>query len=91
MIPCWRSCAGVAFIRVFMGLQIASFIYCSLVAAVFLGLWLYYDRRDHARFEGERRRTSFCCVRCNHLYFVRGEVDSGACPNCKQDNDRLRF
>ena len=74
-----------------MGLQIASVIYCFLVAGVFLGLWLFYDRRGHARFEGERRRTTFRCVRCNHLYVVRGEVQEGACPRCGQDNTRLKF
>lgn len=74
-----------------MGLQIASFIYCLLVACVFLGLWLYYDRRDYARFEVERRRTTFCCVRCNHLFVVRGAVDSSPCPICGQENTRLRF
>ena len=74
-----------------MGLQIASVIYCFLVAAIFLGLWLYYDRRDHARFEGERRRTTFRCVRCNHLYVVRGEVQESTCPRCAQENTRLKF
>jgi len=74
-----------------MGLQIVSFIYCLFVATVFIGLWLYYDRRDHARFEGERRRTSFCCVRCQKLYVLRGEVENGTCPKCGQENIRLRF
>lgn len=74
-----------------MGLKIAAFIYCLLVAALFLGLWLYYDRRDHARFEGERRRTTFRCGRCNHLYVVRGEVQDGTCPRCGQENSRLKF
>jgi rubrerythrin len=74
-----------------MGLQIASVIYCFLVAALFLGLWLYTPRRDHARFEGERRRTTFRCLRCNHLYVLRGEVEEGTCPKCSQSNSRLKF
>lgn len=74
-----------------MGLQIASLIYCLLVAALFLGLWLYYDHRDHARFEGERRRTTFRCARCNHLYVLRGEIQAGTCPKCAQENSRLKF
>jgi len=28
----------------------AAVIYCVLVAAVFLSLWLFYDRRDNLRF-----------------------------------------
>lgn len=74
-----------------MGLQVASVIYCFLVAAVFLGLWLYYDRRDHARFEGERRRTTFRCTRCGHLYVIRGEVAESVCPRCSHENTRLKF
>ena len=46
-------------------LTTAAVIYCVLVAAVFLGLWLYYDRRDHRRFERERRKIVFHCIRCN--------------------------
>ncbi len=30
-----------------------------LVAGVFLGLWLYYDRRDHQRFETVQRKAAF--------------------------------
>ena len=34
-----------------LALPTAVVIYCLLVAAVFLGLWFYYDHRDHQRFE----------------------------------------
>jgi rRNA maturation endonuclease Nob1 len=74
-----------------MDLVTATFIYCVLVAGVFLGLWIYYDRRDHARFEAERRHVSFRCVRCQHLYAVQGEKPTSICPRCGQENDRLRF
>ena len=30
-------------------------VYTIAVGAAFLGLWMYYDRRDHRRFEQERR------------------------------------
>ena len=46
----------------------AVVVYCTLLAAVFLGVWFYYDRRDHARFEVERRKTTFHCIRCDALY-----------------------
>ena len=36
-------------------LTAAAVAYCALVGGVFLALWSYYDRRDHARFEVERR------------------------------------
>jgi len=74
-----------------MSLQLTALVYCLIVAAVFLGLWLYYDRRDHARFEGERRKTTFRCLRCEHLYETRGVHELGACPRCGQENARLKF
>lgn len=69
----------------------ATVIYCFFVAAVFLGLWIYYDRRDHARFEAERRQVSFHCIRCGHLYAIQGERVTSVCPKCGQENERLRF
>lgn len=74
-----------------MDLVTATVIYCFLVAGVFLGLWIYYDRRDHARFEAERRHVSFHCTRCAHLYALQGEQTRAACPKCGHENDRLRF
>lgn len=72
-------------------LQAFALVYCLIVAAVFLGIWFYYDHRDHARFESERRKTVFRCQRCNHLYEARGVVDFADCPRCGQENARLKF
>lgn len=72
-------------------LTIGVVLYCLLLAAGFLGLWIYYDRRDHARFEAERRRTTFHCIRCDHLYAVPGPVDTARCPQCGHQNGRLKF
>ncbi|KXU34809.1 hypothetical protein AXK12_06895 [Cephaloticoccus capnophilus] len=47
---------------------ISASLYCILIGLFFLGLWLYYDRRDHKRFERKRRRRTYHCIRCNHLY-----------------------
>ena len=40
-------------------LTTATVIYCVIVAVVFGGVWLWYDRRDHREFERERRKTTF--------------------------------
>ena len=48
-------------------LPVATVIFCTLVAIVFLSLWLWYDRRDHRMFERERRKTSFHIIRCDNL------------------------
>lgn len=72
-------------------LTTGTLLYCLGVTAFFLGLWIYYDRRDHARFEAERRKTTFHCIRCSHLYSIRGREDTARCPRCGHDNGRLRF
>jgi hypothetical protein len=72
-------------------LTTAVVIYSLVLAGFFLGLWIYYDRRDHARFEAERRRTIFHCVRCDEVYARRGELLESDCPRCGHTNGHLRF
>jgi len=72
-------------------LPVATAIYCSLVGIVFLCSWLYYDRRDHARFEQERRQTTFHCIRCDRIYTARGAPALCPCPRCGHENSHLRF
>lgn len=74
-----------------LSLPAAAVIYCALVAVAFLGLWLWYDRRDHARFEGQRRRTTFHCIRCDRLYTTPGRAELARCPRCGHENARLQF
>lgn len=69
----------------------AAVIFCVLVGAVFLGLWSFYDRREHRRFEIERRKTTFHCIRCDFLYTARGDTELCRCPRCGHENSRLRF
>jgi rRNA maturation endonuclease Nob1 len=72
-------------------IPVATVVYSFLVAAVFLGLWLYYDLRDHARFERDRRRTTFHCIRCDRLYTAPSGTDLRKCPHCGHENLRLQF
>lgn len=74
-----------------MDFKAATVLYCALLAALFLGLWIYYDRRDRARLEGTRRRRSYHCSRCGHLYALPGDPDSAPCPRCSHPNSPLRF
>jgi hypothetical protein len=62
-----------------------------LVTAAFLALWIYYDRRDWRRFERERRKTAFHCIRCDALYAAPAGTELGRCPRCGHDNARLKF
>ncbi|MFM1851640.1 MAG: hypothetical protein RIS54_1324 [Verrucomicrobiota bacterium] len=66
-------------------------IYCAVTGVFFLVLWLYYDRRDHARFERERRRTVFHCIRCDRIYEAPAGTEPCRCPRCDHENARLRF
>jgi hypothetical protein len=70
---------------------VAALVYCALVGLLFLSMWLYYDRRDHERFERERRKTTFHCIRCDRLYTGPAEAELGACPRCGHPNARLRY
>lgn len=72
-------------------LSTSAVIYCALVAVVYLGLWFYYDRRDHLRFERERRKTTFHCIRCDALYTAPKATELARCPKCGHENARLKF
>ncbi|HEU5078069.1 MAG TPA: hydrogenase nickel incorporation protein HypA [Opitutaceae bacterium] len=74
-----------------MDIITAVTLFCLAVATVFLALWMFYDRRDYALFEHARRKSTFCCVRCHHLYGVPGEPDVWKCPKCGHENSKLRF
>ncbi|KXU35085.1 hydrogenase nickel incorporation protein HypA [Cephaloticoccus primus] len=69
----------------------SAVLYCIVIGLFFLGLWLYYDRRDHKRFERKRRRCTFHCIRCNHLYQAPADASLAKCPHCGHENSRLRF
>lgn len=72
-------------------LSTATVIYCLLIAATFLALWLWYDRRDHRTFEQERRKVTFHCIRCDQLYTGVAGVEVAKCPRCGHENTRLKF
>lgn len=69
----------------------AVVVYCALVGVAFAALWLWYDRRDHHRFELERRRTTFHCIRCDALYTAPSGTELCKCPQCGHENARLKF
>jgi ABC-type xylose transport system permease subunit len=74
-----------------LDLTTAAVLYCAIVAVVFVVVWLWYDRRDHRRFDLERRKTTFHCIRCDALYSASSGTPLGKCPKCGHENARLRF
>ena len=91
-VPGRNSNAAPALPAVFEhGSTVGAVVYCLLVLAFFLGVWIYYDRRDHALFEAERRKLTFHCIRCGRLYIAKSGAGTAVCPQCGHTNARLRF
>jgi len=66
-------------------------LYGALAIGTFMVLWVYYDRRDRALYETGRRKISFHCIRCDHLYTERPGTSLAPCPRCGHQNVRLKF
>ncbi len=74
-----------------MDLTFGIVAYCLLVLLFFFGVWIYYDRRDHALYDSERRKVTLHCIRCDHLYSARAGTETAPCPRCGHTNARLKF
>ena len=74
-----------------MDFTVGAAVYCLLALLFFFGVWLYYDRRDHALFDAERRKLTFHCIRCGLLYVAKSPNGTAPCPRCSEVNSRLKF
>ncbi len=54
-------------------------------------LWFYYDRRDRALYDDQRRKITFHCIRCDTLYTEKAGTETAPCPKCGHQNIRLKF
>jgi hypothetical protein len=70
---------------------IAVVLYGILGLGGFLGLWLYYDRRDRSIYDVDRRKITFHCIRCDQLYTDKPGAETCPCPQCGHVNPRLKF
>ncbi len=66
-------------------------VYGLLVFGTFAVLWIQSDRRDRALYDAGRRKVTFHCIRCDHLYTQTAGTDTASCPKCSHINSRLRF
>jgi ribosomal protein L37AE/L43A len=66
-------------------------LYGLLVLGSFGFLWFYYDRRDRALYDAQRRKITFHCIRCDHLYTEKAGTGVAPCPKCGHPNTRLKF
>jgi hypothetical protein len=76
-----------------LALDFSSFIvaYLFLGLSLFMGLALFYDRRDRATDAARQARSARHCARCGHLYSARSPEGEAPCPRCGLPNQRLRF
>jgi rubrerythrin len=74
-----------------MDLALGTVVYCLLALGFFYGVWIYYDRRDHALYDTERRKVTFHCIRCGQLYTAKTGTETAGCPRCGHVNARLKF
>lgn len=57
----------------------------------FMGVWLFYDRRDKIYYDKQRQRKVYHCVRCGFLYTSKEEGINSNCPECGMTNTSLKF
>jgi Zn finger protein HypA/HybF involved in hydrogenase expression len=74
-----------------LALPAAAVIYCALVAVVSWRSGSGMTGATTQRFEGQRRKTTFHCIRCDQLYAAPGGRELCPCPRCGHENSRLRF
>jgi hypothetical protein len=67
------------------------FLYGVFVLGAIGALWVFYDRRDRALYDAQRRKISFHCIRCDHLYVAKEGTETAPCPRCAHVNVRLKF
>lgn len=54
-------------------------------------LWFFEERRRAQDYKAKKDTSTFCCVKCRHLYASKGTVSSTLCPHCGQSNVKLKF
>ena len=73
--------------------DIGTFLLLAVAAGLvlLLALWGYYDRRDRQLYDATRRKTTFHCLKCSHVYTSVGSQDLCPCPRCGHPNPRMQF
>lgn len=66
-------------------------LYPLIGVLLIAGLWWFYDRRDRKFYDRTRRRTTFHCLKCQHVYTSTDRHEIDECPRCRHPNARLHF
>tara|TARA_A200000113_G_scaffold220999_1_gene232095 strand:- start:4152 stop:4385 length:234 start_codon:yes stop_codon:yes gene_type:complete len=76
---------------IYIPFEIFSLILIILGLSIILALWFYYDRKQKLAFKKEKFEKAFYCIKCNHLYSIRQNVELSDCPKCGYESGRLQF
>ena len=71
--------------------NLVAVLYAAVGLVVVAAVWFYSDRRDRQLFDRTRRRTTFHCLKCGHVYSHPGAGEACPCPRCGHANPRLSF
>ena len=71
--------------------EIFSLSLITLGLLSILVLWYYYDHKQKLAFNEEKFEKAFYCIKCNHLYSIKHDVEVSACPKCGFESSRLQF
>lgn len=74
-----------------ISLEVGAMVYTLCAYGAVFVLWFLSDMRDRALYDSERRKGTFHCIRCDHLYAARAGTETCPCPRCQFRNTRLQF
>ena len=76
---------------IYIPFEIFSLSLIVLGLSSILVLWYYYDRKQKLAFNEEQFEKAFYCIKCNHLYSIKQDVEVSDCPKCGFESGRLQF
>jgi len=76
---------------IYIPFEFFSLILIALGLSIILAFWFYYDRKQKLAFKKEKFEKAFYCIKCNHLYSIRQNVELSDCPKCGFKSGRLQF
>ena len=73
------------------GVDTFFLFYLGCGFSLILGLWAYYDWKQAHRYEAQRSKVIYHCIKCGRIYTGAHLSEETDCPECGFTNGRLRF
>ena len=85
--------ASVSTVLIVISLTVDVFFlfYLGFGFFLILGLWFYYDSKQAHRYESQRSKVIYHCIKCSQIYTGPYRSEESDCPQCGFKNGRLRF